>query len=74
MVALNQQPVCQDSYANLISTLIATGLFLVSEIMPFIKSTDSNGLIQGILSGLVKRFPMPQTTVVAPPQENSNLV
>jgi hypothetical protein len=51
------QDVCQDNTANLISTLIAAGLLIVSEIMPFIKSQD-NGILQSVVSRLKERFPM----------------
>lgn len=51
------QEVCTDNTANLISTLIAAGLLIVSEIMPFIKSQD-NGILQSVVSRLKERFPM----------------
>lgn len=59
------QEVCQDNTANLISTLIATGLFIVSEILPFIKSND-NGILQSIVSRLSQRFPIRRDAVNLP--------
>ena len=52
------QEVCQDNTANLVSTLIAAGLLILSEIMPFIKS-ESNGILQAIVLRLKSKFPVP---------------
>jgi hypothetical protein len=51
----------QENYTTLITTITAVGVLVVSEILPFIKQLDGNGVVDLIMKSLKKRFPVPET-------------
>jgi hypothetical protein len=55
---------CQENYPNLITSIVATGVLIFSEILPFINSLEGNGLVHSIVAKLKKTFPVSNT----PPQ------
>lgn len=48
---------CQENYPNLITSIVATGILIVSEILPFISSLNGNGVVHAVLGKLRKTFP-----------------
>jgi hypothetical protein len=49
---------CQENYSNLVSTVVAVGVLIFSEILPFIKAFEGNGVVHGIVKVLSDRFPV----------------
>ena len=53
---------CQtENYTNLLTSILAVGVLVISEVLPFIKSLNGNGLVHGIVNSLVKKFPVNQS-------------
>lgn len=57
---------CQENYSNLVSSVVAVGLLIFSEVLPFIKSLEGNGVVHGIVQVLSKRFPMKESQPLNP--------
>ena len=49
---------CQENYPNLITSIVATGILIISEILPFISSLNGNGVVHAVLGKLRKTFPV----------------
>ena len=52
---------CQENYPNLITSIVATGVLIFSEVLPFINSFDGNGVVHSIVAKLRKTFPTGNT-------------
>lgn len=52
------QEQCQENYSNIVSTAIALGVLIFSEVLPFIKAFEGNGVVHGIVKALLRRFPV----------------
>ena len=56
---MNNNQQCPENYTNLITGLIASITLLISEVLPFIKSMEGNGVVHA----LIKKFlPEQETT------------
>jgi hypothetical protein len=51
----------QENYTVLVTTIVSVGVMIVSEILPFVKSLEGNGVVDLIMKSLKKRFPTPET-------------
>lgn len=49
---------CQENYPNLITSIIATGILIISEVLPFIPQLSGNGVIHAVFGQLRKTFPL----------------
>ena len=49
---------CQENYPNLITSIVATGILIVSEVLPFINSLNGNGVVHSVVARLRKTFPV----------------
>jgi hypothetical protein len=49
---------CQENYSNLVSTVVAIGVLIFSEVLPFIKALEGNGVVHGIVKALSSQFPV----------------
>ena len=47
---------CQENYANLVSAVLGAGFLIFSEVLPFIKAFEGNGLIHSVVAILTKKF------------------
>jgi hypothetical protein len=51
----------QENYTALVTTIVSVGVLIVSEILPFVKALEGNGVVDLIMKSLRKRFPTPET-------------
>jgi hypothetical protein len=58
---------CQENYSNLVSTAVALGVLIFSEVLPFIKAFEGNGVVHGIVKALSKKFPVNIENVINSP-------
>lgn len=54
---MSSQPQCQENYTNLVTSIVAAGVLIISEILPFIESLKGNGIVHAAISALKTTFP-----------------